>query len=254
VILKTILILTISFSVSFANKYIEAQYDISYGIFGKLGVSKAIIKVTEDRYKISVKARATGLADTLTGGRREEYISLGQYKNDKYIPHVFKTIKINGDEKNINVYTFNYLSKKIRRVYSVFTLKDDKWKQKSKKSSFVEYFATEDILSIFFNLKNYALDLSAGKSYHLVALGANDKDGRIDIVVPTTTKLKEINKTLKSDKGRKLIVIVNQKIFSSPRGALFISLREDGICSNAVLKDVLFFGDVRGSLKKFKEK
>jgi hypothetical protein len=239
------------FTFIYADKYVEATYDISYGIFGKLGKSKAIVKVTGDRYKISIKAKATGLANTLSGGRTEEYVSIGQYSNDKYIPQIFTTIKTNGNEQSINIYNFDYKNRVITRNYSTYELNDKKWEHQGGSVTNMDYFANEDLLTIFFNLKTYSLDLSKGKAYSLTALGANNNDGRIDIIAPTKSQLKDINSVMHND-DKKIIVIINQKIFSSPKGELYISLRSDGICSSAILKDILLFGDIKGKLNNLK--
>ena len=41
-------------------------------------------------------------------------------------------------------------------------------------------------------------------------------------------------------------VIIHQKIFSSSAGHLLLAIGKDGITDKAVLKDVIFFGDIRG--------
>ncbi len=43
-------------------------------------------------------------------------------------------------------------------------------------------------------------------------------------------------------------VVVNDDIFASDKGELLINLRDDGLCTQAILKDVLFFGDIRGEM------
>ena len=43
-------------------------------------------------------------------------------------------------------------------------------------------------------------------------------------------------------------VIINDDIFASEKGELLVNLRDDGIVQQAVLKDVLFFGDIRGEI------
>ncbi len=40
--------------------------------------------------------------------------------------------------------------------------------------------------------------------------------------------------------------IIHQKIFSSKEGRLLLGIAQDGITNQAVLKDVIFFGDIRG--------
>jgi hypothetical protein len=51
-----------------------------------------------------------------------------------------------------------------------------------------------------------------------------------------------------SDLGKRsawyLTAIIHQKIFASERGELILAIDKEGITEKAVLKDVLFFGDV----------
>ena len=102
---------------------------------------------------------------------------------------------------------------------------------------------------MFFNLK-YILgkDFKTKEQIRLIAVGASDKDGKIDInshVDGSIAKLLEENNHL-------LSVVLNQKIFASQKGEMFINLNDDGICTSALLKDVIMFGDIRGKLKKLK--
>ncbi len=47
-----------------------------------------------------------------------------------------------------------------------------------------------------------------------------------------------------------VIVYINQKIFSSDRGELWIAFNDKNECETAALKDVILFGDIKGILKK----
>jgi len=73
------------------------------------------------------------------------------------------------------------------------------------------------------------------------------------LIAPTGKKLNDLRSYLGKKAGHFLIVFINQKIFASKRGELYLDLNDDGICTKAVLKDVIFFGDIRGKLISLKE-
>ena len=85
-------------------------------------------------------------------------------------------------------------------------------------------------------------------------MGANKKDGHVNIYTPKGKEAKKIRRLLEA-KGHVLVVIINQKIFSSKKGELYIDIDKDGLCTTAVLKDVIFFGDITGRMveKNIKE-
>jgi len=76
------------------------------------------------------------------------------------------------------------------------------------------------------------------------AVGANKTDGRID--VDPLTNPSAVRAEFDWDDGHAMKVTINQKIFSSKKGELLLNLGDDGLCKQAVLKDVLLFGDIRG--------
>jgi hypothetical protein len=52
--------------------------------------------------------------------------------------------------------------------------------------------------------------------------------------------------TLGDDSAWYATAIIHQKIFSSQEGRLLLGVAKDGITNQAVLKDVIFFGDISG--------
>ena len=107
----------------------------------------------------------------------------------------------------------------------------------------MKYYAKDDLLTLFFNIKKYLNDFSVKEDQVFYAVGANKKDGRVDIHIPKVQKQK---------KFKKILVTINQKIFASKKGELNLDLDDNGICQKAVLKDVIFFGDIRGEIKELK--
>ena len=255
-----ILLSFITFSFA-AVKNLEGIYNIEYGIFGKLGTAEASIKVNDNNtYEINAKAYATGLAKTLSGNRVEEYISKGSFMDNAYKPTYFKkTIRKRSDLKVVEFF-FDHQNKKI--------LKKEYKKQRKRKvdptditnieyelvensnERILPYWTSEDILSLFFNVKKYVDTDKKGTKSIVSAIGASDKrEGKIDILIPDQNRYNEISNYIKDD-GDILIVKVYKKIFASKDGEFFISVDEDGLCSKSVLKDVMFFGDITATLEK----
>jgi hypothetical protein len=242
------------FSFGYA-KNLEATYKVSFGIFGEVGMAKASLHVKEDRtYEISMYAYTTGFSAFLSGNRQEWFHSSGEVDaNGLLVPHVYK--KIVQREKNsvtlekrefftqrdIKTYTFSHATKKILLVKQ----KEINSKLVSQSQEELSYFSENDLLSLFFNFKMLLKSLHV-QDFSLYAVGANKKDGRIDI--QKLTEHEKIKKEFSWEDGEYLKVTINDKIFASKKGELLVNLREDGIVKSAVLKDVILFGDIRGEL------
>jgi len=234
--MKKIIFLILVLCVGLNAKIISATYKISFGIFGTIGVSKAKLIINKKQtYKILIEARATGIAKILSRGRVEKYQSEGKVIDGLLVPDKYIVTVIKKSKKREKIYLFDHKNKKVKKI----TIKIE-YNKINKSEEYLKYYAKNDILTLFFNLK------------HLFAVGANKKNGKINILIPTNKKLKNLQKILKEKKGHFFIVFINQKIFSSKRGELFLNLNKDGICTKAVLKDVIFFGDIRGKLQKLK--
>jgi hypothetical protein len=78
---------------------------------------------------------------------------------------------------------------------------------------------------------------------------SKNENKEVEIAIPKGKKLARAKKLLKTNIDNILLVNINQKIFSSSKGELIIVLAKDGLCQKATLKDVSFFGDIRGIRK-----
>ena len=229
----------------YAQEFV-AKYDITYGNFLKLGVANNILNIKDNTYKIRIEAHTTGMAKILTNNRVEIYESYGKFIDNQFIPKKFIKIKQDKYKKRVRTYTFDHKNQKIflhdkrsgkkKKITSSF--KEEFQTINEEKKSQLDYFAKDDILSLFFNMQEKLLTYKSGKEYILNAVGANKTKGLINILK-------------KDDKG-KFTAFINQRIFQSKRGELLISLNKHGFCSYAVLKDVLFFGDIVGKMTEFK--
>lgn len=254
-IILTIILLQVFLFAS--HEIVSAKYKVSYGAFLSLGEAKAIMKIDGDNYEISIVAKATGLARLLSNNRVETYKSFGKIVNDEFIPNKFIKIKKTNfkyrkrtftfDNENKKVHVKYYKKEQIRKLDEQFEQYLEEFEESSEKN--LDYYASQDILSLFFNLKNRIPKYENGKDYELKAVGANKTKGKINVLLPNK-KIKELNKK----DSTQLIAYINQKIFGSKRGELFISLNSDGFCNQAILKDVLLFGDIVGEMVEFKTK
>ncbi len=235
------LFLLLLFSIVLNAKMVEAYYDVRYGLFGKVGESKAKLEQNATDYKIEVEAKATGFAKVLSGGRVERYESVGVVKDGLLVPKIYKKMRKSKTKKDIKIFIFDYKNRVIkvhREIYRKNTLESVEDKNLS-------YFVENDVLTLYFNIKKL---LKPGKyNYRFYAVGGRRKDGRIDVIVPKDKR--SVKELLKVD-GFYLIVKIYQKIFASKEGELILAMDEEGITKKALLKDVIMFGDIVGVLKK----
>jgi hypothetical protein len=255
---KLIVLLLFTVSLIAEVKNTSAIYDISYGIFGKLGESEAKITLNQDQYSINMKAYATGFASYLSGGLVETYFSKGFYTNNKFQPTYFKKVTSQRDKTKTHEYYFDYekqqvkyfYTKKYKELEDPMSVLEKKfiWKIQ-KENKVLDYWASEDILSLFFNIKHYIKDFSKEYKKSILTVGAGkSRGGKVDIEIPHIDKREDLQETL-GQKENILIVKIYKDIFTSQKGELYISLNDEGLCNQAILKDVVMFGDIVGRLQ-----
>ncbi|PLY07575.1 MAG: hypothetical protein C0625_05205 [Arcobacter sp.] len=256
----TLLLIFIFFTSNVFAKQIEAKYNISYGNFLDLGEAITTLEINGNDYKIVIAAKTIGMAKFLTNNREEIYESYGKIINNEFIPKKFVKIKKDNYKKRTRTFNFDYKNNKVLINDKIIgkekiriTPLEEKYIPINKELDYdLNYFAKNDILSLFFNLKNKIKTYKDGEEYTLKAIGANKTKGIINILIPSAESFKKLAKVLKTDDKSKFTVFINQKIFQSEKGELLISLNKEGFCSFAILKDVLFFGDIVGEMVDFK--
>lgn len=233
--MKTIILVLALLSQILNAKVISATYEVSYGIFQSLGIADARFETRDDdTYSIRIEARTTGVAKFLTNNRVETYESHGHIINGVLVPQKYIKIRRTDSKKTTKIYTFDHPNKTVWRE----SIQSDEWDKVKN-----EFYAGEDVLTLFFNFKNY---LKSRQNRAFYVIGGSRKDGRIDVAFPKEDELREMKETLELDEGDFLKVILNDRIFSSAQGELLINLDSSGLCEKAILEDVLLFGDIVG--------
>lgn len=233
--MKTIIFVLALLSQIASAKVITATYEVSYGIFQTMGIADARFETRDDdTYSIRIEARTTGIAKLLSNNRIEVYESHGSIVHGRLVPKKYIKIRRTDSKKMTKIYTFDH-SKKMASKEVIEGIERDKEEN--------DFYAPEDILSLFFNVKQY---MKLRQNQVLYAIGANKNNGRIDVVFPKGQEIEKLKQELETDEGVFVKVILNDKIFSSANGELLINLDDDGLCEKAILEDVLLFGDIVG--------
>jgi len=242
--MKKIFILSI-WSLLFINiinaKVIKVDYKVEFGIVGQIGVAHAKLTRDDNSYEIEIQLKSTGIAKVLSGDRKEEHISKGHIENGVMVSDLYQIIKTHGSKHSNRVYTIDHKNKKVVRT-------DKKWKRGKlykERTKVMKNYSKDDLLTLYFNLDSYIKDKTISKDYRFNAVGAEIQDGFVDIHIPKSSEMSEYKELLGDNGAWYARAIVNQNIFSSDKGELFLSVGKDGITKKAVLKDLIFFGDIR---------
>lgn len=260
--MKKILILAFIVT-SFYAKKIDATYHITYGIVGEVGVAKAkFITKDDNTYLINIEANSTGFAKSLSGGRNELFKSEGRvFKSGRLEPKTYTHVTTRMKKKSGFILDPSKWEKVLSKKENVSTFHEDKITERRIKSldgeilkdktKTLKYFVKDDLLSLFFNFKIRSNDFNITKTTDFYAVGADKKDGKLEV----KPMLKKDQLELFGDEsGHNFIAIINKPVFSSNKGELYIKLNDAGIATAAVLKDVLFFGDIKATLVNSSEK
>jgi hypothetical protein len=214
-----------------------ARYDVKYGVFN-LGEATASLKIYENgTYETEVKAKATGLAATLSSKRVETYKSIGKVVDGKLIPDSLEKVRTTSKRSKSVNYTFDHEQKRIVAFEERCDSKGCKYS-----SEILPEYSENDILTLYHNA---AFMFSKDGVKELNASAAGSKEPVV-VIVPEGKQLKTAKKAFNNADGLYLVVILNQEIFSSSKGELYINLDEDMTASKAVLKNTTLFGDIWG--------
>jgi len=222
---------------------IEANYKVEFGIIGQIGIAKAkLTKRDNNSYEIDVELEATGFAKVLSGHRKENHISKGHMENGLLVSDLYQVIKSHGSKMTDKVYFVDHKNKTVRKEYRYW----ENGKLKEDSNETLDFYSADDLLTLYFNLDKKIGDKTKSESYTFSAVGAEKQGGSVEVVIPTQSNLKEYEEMLgQTDTSWYARAIIHQKIFSSDKGELLLRIGEDGITQKAVLKDLIFFGDIR---------
>jgi hypothetical protein len=219
---------------------LDVSYEVSFGMFSKLGIADAHLETAGDQYTIDIKMKATGLAKMLSKNRKERHVSKGHIVNGLYISDSYTVIKSYGEKHIEKRYTIDHENKKVTKEY--FRTKSGIVKRD--KPEILNFYSENDLLTLYFNFPKMIKDRSKPATYEFSAVGAERQKGRVKVFIPKEAELKKYKKILGEGEYWYITAIIYQKIFSSNKGEFMLALGNDGVVQKAVLKDLMMFGDL----------
>lgn len=221
-------------------KVLDVTYKVKFGLLGELGVSHAHLETNGNRYMISIDAKATGLAKTLSKNRVEKHTSEGFIKNGRYYSKRYHIVVESKGKKSEKEYVVDYQKKRVIKYKKKY--KNGKLVSDTKKT--LKYFSSDDLLTLYFNFPKLIQKNAKPGTYHFKAIGAEREQGNIKLYIPKDKEMKKYFDHLGDGAHLYFTVVIYQKIFNSNRGELMIASGKDGITQKAVLKDLILFGDL----------
>ena len=228
---KLILFWIVLLSTFIHAKDLHIKYEISFGIFGKVGGALAHLHTDKNSYGIEIEGEATGLAKNMSGGRKEIHTSKGSLKNGLFISNTYQVTKLYKGKKSQKRYSINHKTKKVTKKY----IKSQNGKTFYTNQRVLAFYSTNDLLTLYFNIASLITNREKQAIYNFQAVGAEKQNGVVKIVVPALSQ--------KANYWN-ISAIIHQKIFASNQGELQLYIDKDGITQKAILKDVLLFGDI----------
>ena len=241
--LMLISLMFIFFSSLLHAKDIAADFSVEFGIFGQVGKVHATLTSDNKYYMLDANVSAEGIARAVTDDLKERHISKGHLSKGFLVTDMYQMIKSFGSYTSTTIYRVNHKKKKVTRQYK-------KWKydkQIINETETLAYYAKDDLMTLFLNLPLHIKEKYRPQKYQFKAVGEDRKNGRVDITIPSKKALKEIiNFVGKGQEGDWYsTVVMHRKLYQSRQGELDVRVGKEGLVEKAVLKDLIFFGDVR---------
>ncbi len=235
--------LFIFFSPLLHAKELAADYSVEFGIFGQVGKVHATLTSDQNYYMLDANVSAQGIARAVTDDLKERHISKGHISKGFLVTDMYQMIKSFGPYTSTTIYRVDHQKKKVTRQYK-------KWKydqQIINDTDNLDYYAKDDLMTFFLNLSEHIKEKYTPKKYQFKAIGEDRKNGRVDITIPSKKALKEIiNFVGEGQEGDWYsTVVMHRKLYHSKQGELDVRIGKEGLVEKAVLKDLIFFGDVR---------
>jgi len=236
----TMLLAVLFLNFSLYAQEIKAKYSVNYGVLGGVGIANAKLVRDDKTYTIEIELKSTGMAKMLSKGRTEKHISTGTIVDGMLVSNSYKVIRTYGTKYKLKEYTIDHNTSKVTKTY----IKKDNNKVTSTKTKVLNYYATNDLLTLYFNLDKLLQDKTTAKTYTFQTIGAEKQNGEVTLIIPKKEDLDKYKKELGDGSDWYATAIINQKIFKSEKGKLLLRVGNDGITKQAILKDVIFFGDI----------
>ncbi|NOQ30098.1 MAG: DUF3108 domain-containing protein [Helicobacteraceae bacterium] len=244
----------------------SAKYDVTFGFFGKIGEADMSYKNDSTKYKIKIDVRLSeGFINSLANDRKESLTSTGVVKNGVLVPMKYLIERSWNDKNTSSLFIFNHKEHYVNEhraetkvvtqnhvdIMSLSIVPETKV-EKSSSITKLPFYASNDFQSLMFNLKTFLKSVPVGDRKETRVIGSNNNEGKILIL---HKKITQADRELFHEKLSTLVgVVINQDIFAKDStGELLVNFDKNEYIQEAILKDILMFGDVKLTRKSIKE-
>ncbi len=234
----------------------NAHYEVYFSIFGKIGEVKMERHIDTDNYFISLNAKTVGTAASLSNNRAECYMSQGKIVNGIMQPDVLVKERKSDNKVRYKIYRFNHENKTVHfetiaeetvheRSFDIMSMKfvtDEKTVFSHNEAPY-DYYAKDDIVSLYFNSGYYLRDMLENESKELRAVGINGKKRKGGVIIITKLESMYSSDALSENS---FAITIDEEIFKEGGGTLYITQDVDIFPHTAEMKNIVFFGNVEG--------
>ena len=240
------------------------KYDVSFSIFGKVGEAEVKRIIEKDRYLFSVSGVTMGIAKVLSNGRKESYISQGAVLNGTFVPDVLVKVRQRNDRVKYKVYIFEHEKRSVtyenielktvtERSFDVagmrfITHEREKFYSLTRQN---DYYARNDIVSLYFNAHRFLESMKPGELKIMHAVGIKTMKGELKLSKPSGKELEHMHRQMPSENCSYFAIGVAKDIFAGNEGDLQVCMGPSHLPFEAMLEDVVMFGDVRAKHQSF---
>jgi hypothetical protein len=240
-----------------AAEKLENRYDITFSLFGKIGVANINMECENGRYHLHADARLTGFAASVGQHMKETHDSYGTIAEGVFIPEHYVKVRLTDNRRDETIYAFDAERREItkrrlrergvlRSHFDIATMSpvQETVIEKSASTEVLPYYAQNDLLSLLFNVRHLMASMPEGSQRLSHTAGTSNEKGEVLIGNPGSQKRARLKQLMPDNNGRLVTVLINQDIFESKRGELLLNLDNDYLISDAMLQDVVLFGDI----------
>lgn len=217
----------------------QLNYTATFGVFGRVGSIENKLTQNEENYQIDTKVTLAGLAKVLLSGQTEHYVSKGHMENGLMVSDFYKMTSNKKDKIVTKEYDIDHQGKYVTKRYRRWL----KGKLVEESTEKLEFYAKDDLLTLYFNLGIAAKE--KGKTYLFTAVGLEKQNGKVQITVPEDSQAGVYKKDLGEGAEVYAKALIHQKNFRKKKGDILLAVAKDGFINKSVIKDILFYGDAQ---------
>jgi Protein of unknown function (DUF3108) len=224
------------------------RYEVGFWLIDPVGGGVADFRRLGDgRYMVYHVGKAEGLVGWLTSYRREIYRStMGSINNGKrLIPLRFEEYSVIGEWFRKKTTVYDYHARK------VVIEKEKVGEPKSREEIEIPPGAIyDDPVTAFYNLRFGAYGkVEPGREFVLQTIPRKRPEIiRIKIASKEETERKRTAEKIKTGKDVLIHILIDREMYAGRKGDLEIWLNRDLIPTSGLVKDIPFFGNIRGRL------